>query len=237
MNERMDMHALADGQLDGEAKAKAEALRDADPSLRAEFESISILKQTVQTKVEPVTCAKTWDKCRGRLAEFEKRSRVESFVGRYAWGLCSVFLVAILGGAMLNRSGDGLRTGDAARMLSGLAPVSRSGAPAPVDMTEWIRKTGTAKDIRLVGMARGMYQGHPISLYQLQDTEGNLAVLNIRGVTKVDGVEPMVENRTFSVGKLNNTNCVTWQEGDSTLFLVADRPYENLAKVAESLIE
>lgn len=238
MNERMDMHALADGQLEGEAKAQAEARRGQDPALQAEYESISIVKQTLQSKVEPITSAETWQKCRGRIEELDKRKRVEGFVGRHAWSLCSVFLVAILGAAMLNRSGgDGLRTGDAARMLSGLAPVSRAGSPAPVDMKDWVRKTSGVKDIRLIGTARGSYQGHPVSLFQLQDSEGDMAVLSIRGVSEVQGVEPMLENRNFSVGKLNNTNCVTWHEGSSTLFLVADRPYEDLAKVAESLIE
>jgi len=237
MNDRMDMHALADGQLEGEAKAQAEARRGQDSSLQAEFESISIVKETLQTKAEPITCAKTWEKCRGRLEELDKRKRVEGFVGRHAWSLCSVFLVAILGAAMLNRSGDGLRTGDAARMLSGLAPVSRAGSPAPVDMKDWVRKTSEVKDIRLIGTAHGSYQGHPVSLFQLQDSEGDLAVLSIRGVSEVQGVEPMLENRNFSVGKLNNTNCVTWREGSNTLFLVADRPYENLARVAETLIQ
>lgn len=238
MMERMDMHALADGQLEGAAKQAAEAARDADPALRAEFDSISILKQALQSKAEPITCAETWQKCRGRLEELEKRKRVEGFVGRYAWGLCSVFFVAILGAAMFNRSnGDGLRTGDAARMLSSLAPISRNGGTASVEMRDWIRKTNSSPEIRLVGVAQGSYNGHPVAVYQLQDADGDLAALEIRGVNKVEGVEPMLENNRFSVGKLNNTNCVTWVEGSSTLFLVAERPYEELARVAEALTD
>lgn len=237
MKERMEMHALADGQLDGDAKQLAEAARESDPSLRAEYDSIAILKETLQSKAPPVMCIKTWEKCRERIHELDKRKGVESFVTRYAWGLCSMFLVAILGAAMFNRSfGGELRTGDAARMLSGLGPVSRSGGPAPVQMNEWIRKTGGAREVQLRGAAHGTYRGHPVALYQLQDSEGNLAALEIGGVTQVEGVEPMLENSRFSVGKLNNMNCVTWQEGRSTLFLVADRSHEDLARVAESLI-
>lgn len=230
----LEIHALADGQLDGSAKADAEAKLSQDSALKAEFEAIQSVKLALR-RVEPVTCAKTWAKCRERLAEIERRSVVEGFVGRYAWGLCTIFLAVIVGAGLFNRAfkADGIGTGEAARVLSGLT-ASAPQVNQAVPMQSWI-KPRPEKKIRVLAQRLGQFDGHPVVRYDLEDPEGKLAILGIGGVSGVEGVEPMLENQEYSIGKLNGTNCVTWSDGDDTVFLVADRPYEKLADVATEL--
>lgn len=233
MNDRMNMHALADGHLNGEAKAQAEARLAGDPELRAEYESIVALKRALQ-KVEPVTCARTWDKCRSRLAELDKRTAIESTVGRFAWAFCSIFLCVIIGAAMFNRSlGNGVRTGDVARVLSGLTPSSNVSHPEAESMAQWIKLP--SQGIRLAGAQRTLMAGHPMTIYYLEDKGGRLALLEIQGVSKVEGIEPMIENPQYSIGKLNNMNALVWSDNGLTYFLVSDRPYEELASAAKTI--
>jgi anti-sigma factor RsiW len=236
-NDRLDMHALADGELAGEALLAAQRKKDESRELRAEYESVIALKGALQ-KVEPQTSPQAWQKCRDRLGEFEKRSAVEGFVGRFSWALCTIFFALILGAGLFNRAFDagGIRTGDAARMLSGLAPVSQPAESAPVEMSAWIRPP-QGSEIRVTGYAVGRQNGHPVRLLHFEDARGRFSVLAIRGVNRVEGVEPMLEHRAYSAGRLNGTNCITWSDEADALFLVGERPYEELARLADQMRE
>jgi anti-sigma factor RsiW len=233
----MTVHALADGQLEGEEKRAAEALLH-DPALRSEYEAVLSLKSVVRTKCEPVSSPGTWHKCRERLAEMDKRSVVEDFVGKYAWGLSSIFLALIIGAGLFNRafSDEGIATSDAARMLSGLASSSSAASEAApsVDMSEWITPP-RGGEIRQVGHASDVFQGHPVAAYYFEDANGRFAVLNVYGVSRVEGVEAMLDRPGYFAGKLNGFNSVAWFERANSLFIVGDRPHEELAKLAERL--
>jgi hypothetical protein len=56
-------------------------------------------------------------------------------------------------------------------------------------------------------------------------------------VNRVEGVEPMLEHRAYSAGRLNGTNCITWSDEADALFLVGERPYEELARLADQMRE
>ncbi len=234
MSDWIEMHALADGQIEPGARAEAETRRDGAPELKAEYDAVQAVKNAC-SKVEPVTCAKTWEKCRGRLDELQKRERVEGFVGRYAWGLCSLIFVVMLFGAVLNRmGGDRLGTGDVAKVLSGFSS-SRPGEGASVDLGASANKDRNA--LRVVATQRAFLNGYVGTVYQLQDQRGPLAFVKVQGVSEVEGVEPMLDAGSYSVGKINDTNCVTWQEGAEANFLIADRSYEDLSRAADQLRE
>jgi hypothetical protein len=234
MSDWIEMHALADGQIEGDAKAEAEARLASSSALKAEYEAVRAVKNAV-SRIEPATCTKTWEKCRGRLDEFSKKKRVESFVGRYAWGLCSFIFVVMLAGAILNRMGsDRLGTGDVGKVLSGFTSSAPSYDAFGVDMRSWIQPRDRDA-LRVVGTQRALLNGYVGTVYKLEDPKGPLAYVKVRGVTRVDGVEPMLEDRSLSAGKINDTNCVTWQSGPDANFLVADRSYEELSEVAEKL--
>lgn len=237
MSDWIEMHALADGQLEGDAKARAEAAMASSPAMKAEYEAVLAVKNAV-SKVDPATCVKTWEKCRARLDEFQKKEEVESFVGRYAWGLCSIIFVVMLAGALFNRMRpDQVRTGDVARVLSGFTSSMARGSANPGDeMANWIQSRDR-NTLTVLQSQPAWVNGFPGTIYQLQDRSGPLVYVTVRGVERVEGVEPMLDDQTYSVSKINGTNCLTWQSGSQANLLIAERSYEDLAKTAETLRE
>lgn len=234
MSDWIEMHALADGQLEGAAKAEAESKLE-DPAHRAEFEAVQNLKGTLQSHCKPIPNPSAWQKCRERLAEFDKRQTVEGFVTKYAWGLSTLFLAIILGAGLFNRAFhvEGLGTGDAARVLSGLAST-RSTPSTSVDMSEWIVPP-RGDELRLIRQAAGIFRGHPVAAAYFEDAKGPITAFSISGISRIEGVEPLLDNPFYSVGKLNGVNCVTWSDGPNTLFLVGERSFEELGGIADRL--
>lgn len=234
MSDWMEMHALADGQLEGPAKAEAESMLN-DPAHRAEYEAVRNLKGALQSHCKPIPNSSAWQKCRERLNEFEKRQNVEGFVTKYAWGLSTLFLAVILAAGLFNRAFhvEGLGTGDAARVLSGLA-TTHSAPSSSVDMSEWIVPP-RGDELRLLRQSAGVFQGHPVAAAYFEDAKGPITALSISGVSRIEGVEPLLDNPTYSVGKLNGVNCVTWSSGPNTLFIVGERSFEELGTIADRL--
>ncbi|MBI3721272.1 MAG: hypothetical protein HY248_01860, partial [Fimbriimonas ginsengisoli] len=106
MIDPLKIHALADAEL---SKEDAEALAHEIAKCRRstlELETIQGLKLIVNKHCQPVACDDTWCKCRKRLDEIDRAQRVEGFVGRYAWGLCGTFLLAIVVGGLATRNGS-----------------------------------------------------------------------------------------------------------------------------------
>ncbi len=96
MIDPLALHALADGEI-----SMSEALRltrdvEAEADVVAELRAIEFRKLLMKEKVEERS-DQAWRRC--RAADIDKARRVEGFVGRYAWALCSVFFLVIFTGA------------------------------------------------------------------------------------------------------------------------------------------
>ncbi len=240
MSDWLDIHALADGQLDGEERRRAEERCASDASSAAELRSVQTLKDTLRYKAEPQTCAKTWSRCRDRLAEMDRARRVESFVGKYAWGLTSLFLVAILGAALFNQSAGPreLRTGDVAKLVSGVAQIAPTREAMPEDMKAWIRNAPLRLEMngfQVQMLDQGVWQGRHIARFRLVDRAGALALLVVRGVDSIDGVAPLAGRSGYFAGTMDSMSCVNWLDQGVSLSLVGPRSFEELAIVADSI--
>ncbi|HVL39964.1 MAG TPA: hypothetical protein VM328_11295 [Fimbriimonadaceae bacterium] len=240
MIDRLELHALADGELEGaERQRVSERIANCEESA-AEFQAIMRLKQVVAEKCHAPSYEESWQECRGRLAEIDSTRRIESFVGRYAWALCSMFLVFILGAGILNRSAaDGLRAGDVPAMMSSLSSV---GSAAPGEAREWIRKEGgvatsleSVRTFQVIDRAVGLHEGHKVLAVRLRDDVGDFAVLVVPGARVVDGVAPVSGRSDLSSGTLGRASCVTWQEGPVALILTGDRRVDELCELADAL--
>ena len=132
MKDILQLHALADNQLDPNEAAQVQAALQKDPELMAEYHAVLSIKDCLQSKVSSVTCDETWRTCVGRLNEIDRTRRVEGFVGRYAWALCGVFFLFIVYGGISNRGKVGtasMETADLAHMMTNFgasAPTERS---------------------------------------------------------------------------------------------------------------
>lgn len=242
MSDWLDIHALADGELSAEEKARTEArLKDCDES-RREYEAVHGLKGLLRTKLPTHTCDQTWSRCQGRLKELEQKRRVERFVTRNAWGLCAGIFALMIGGAWMNRlDASEVRTGDVARMVAGVGPSSQPSSNDPEELQKWIpanRRTPpliTFGNLQLIGAARGSYRGHPFAIFGLAGGGQIMDLLVIDDVEKVQGLEPMVENPKYRSGVMGQRNCVSWKDEDYTLMLMGDQSTSDLSVTAESI--
>jgi hypothetical protein len=239
MNDWLEMHALADGHLTGEDRESALRLAECDAACRAELESVQTLKSVLRSKISAQTCARTWSRCMDRIEELERTRRVEKLVGRYAWGLCSIFLVVICCAAILNRMAgpSDLRSGEVAQILSGLS-ASRAAPSQPEDLRKWIEDAPLALDIGKLQVRGGFEQirgGRQCASYFLEDGKGPSVLLVVRGVNMVEGVEPVVGHGRYSAGRVADFNFVFWSDRGFGMFVVGKRPSEDLCAIGDQV--
>jgi len=240
MSEYLDLHALADGQLEGDAKRAAEErLRTCERS-RAEYETVCRLKETLSDKCQSITCEETWQKCQGRIHEVRNARGVERFVGKYAWGLCGAFLLAIVVGGSLNRgTSNAVRTGDVARVSASLSPLALPSFQAPEERKRWFQDvmSGPMADapeaVKVLGAATGLMNGHKVVRINLGDTIGPMALFALQNI---GGIEDAQKGEGgFFACQFNGTNGVSWTEGPHSYLLIGDRPIDDLETVARAI--
>lgn len=241
MSDFLDIHALADNQLEGdERRAAEERLRGCEHS-QAEFQAVQDLRQTLQAKCAPIQCEETWKRCQRRLDEMARTRRVESFVGRYAWGMCSVFVVAIAMAASLNRlGGTSFSTGDVARASSTMIPFGAPRSQAPADQRKWLEGVMNGpmpahpESVQVIGGASGVINGHRMVRINLADPTGPMAFFMMENVQRIADAEG-ITRRGFSISKVNGANGVGWNEGRRAFLLIGERPIDDLELVAEAI--
>lgn len=241
MNDWMNLNALADGELSAEDRALAEKrIRECDRA-RSEYEWVVGLKAKLRQVANPTApeCAKVWNACRGRLEEIDQRMKVEKFVTRYAWGLCGAFLVAIVGAAYTNRIDGGVRTGDVARVMAGLTPGQRTAATQGEDLRKWLSSVGPIEvdlgGAEVLQAREGQLGGRSVAILDILGTEGRATLVLIGGITRFDGMEPMVEDSRFQLGRVGSRNCLAWKANNVGLMLIGDGEVAELARTAEKI--
>ncbi len=241
MSDYLDIHALADGQLSGAEKSAAETrLRGCDASQR-EYQAVGILKDVLQSKCEPIECAETWSKCQVRLKEIERTKRVEGFVGRYAWGLCSIFLVAIVMAGSVNRlGGHGVRTGDVARMAGSMIPLGSPRSQDPDDKRRWLSGVMDGPmpvqpdTLQVVDGAKGRVNGHQMVRLNLMDAQGPMTLFIVADTQRVEDAEH-VNEQGIGICPLNGANAVGWADSNFGYILIGSRPFDSLVKIAQEV--
>lgn len=240
MSEYLDLHALADGQLEGDAKRAAEERLHTCERSRAEYETVCLLKDTLAQKCQPITCEETWKACQGRIHEVRNARGVEKFVGKYAWGLCGAFLLAIVVGGSINRgSSDGIRTGDVARVSASLSPLALPTSQAPEERKRWFQDVmsgpmgDTLNSVQVVSAATGIMNGHKVVRVNMVDTIGPMALFALHNIRGIEDAEK--GDGGFSACQVNGTNGVTWTEGPHSYLLIGDRPSDDLETVAHAV--
>lgn len=239
MTDPSRLHALADGQIEASERAEVERELQQDPSAAAEYRSILLMKQVMRTKLSAPESETVWKACVGRLDEIDRTKRAESFVTRYAWALCGVFLLAILFGGLSSRmNGDRVQTGDVARYVSSLVPVPGVGAVRNDVAQDMLREamgrtpeTVRLQGIQVTGVAEATVEGRRVFSLRVQDAQGPMALVVIPGVSYVEGTEA-VGTEGFFRGQIDRMNCVAWSDRGAAMLLIADRPQESLQQVA-----
>jgi len=241
--EWLELHALVDNQLSPEDRARVQESLKSSESAHAEFIAISHTKTLVQEKCGQTSCEEVWRACCKRLDEIDRTKRVEGFVGRYAWAVCSLFICLIIGAAWFNRaSGAGLNAGDVAKAASALVPLSAPRSQTTDAKKEWLQKYFDSKwpsqpdMISLVGGATGYLEdGRKITRVDLQDRQGMLRLYMVQSVDRMDGGAPVSAGSQYSAARVNDSNCIAWTGNNRAFVLVGDRPVDQLCLVADQL--
>ena len=248
MSDWLEIHALADEQLSAEDKARVQArVAECDESSR-ELRAIQGVKTALKGREGAINCEATWGRCRKRLDEVDKTHRIESFVGKYAWGLCSLFLLFIVGAAFLNRTGarGELGTSDVPRMAADMAPFLSS--PRSQNLSDVVRFTKEQADqapvrirpvvrqVAIVRSGRAVIGGRNVLRMDMFDEQGPLNLYAVQG-GDVSGVEPVPGRQEYSAGVINNSKCITWLDGNYTVMLVADRSVNDLVAFADAVCQ
>ncbi len=236
MIDREQLHAFVDGELTPEEKAQVEALLDSQEALRHQVVSIRSMKLFVQEKASCMVCDTEWRACTLRLKEIDKARGVEHFVSRYAWGLCGAFFLAILVGGHVTRTvSDGsMRPGEVARIASNLPRFS---SQEPDQLLESIGsamgQTPVPSEVRIVGGAVGHVENRVVARMQLSDEKGTLSLIVIPGGVSLSGVRPVAPGSRYLTGRIDDLNCVVWEDSGLALILIGDRSPQALGGVAD----
>jgi hypothetical protein len=243
------MHALADGELSAEERKQAEDHRATCPDCRAEYTAVDSLKIVLRTRLEVVEAQESWVRCRRRLDEMDRAKHVESFVTRYAWGFCSLFIFIILSAATWNHvmRRHSVQTGDLPQMTAGLIPMGAPRSQQPEAMRQWVESVSPGTPVyiprqtmQVVGGAYGLNDGHRIMRLDLLDQFGpthGMRLIVISDVQAIDGLEKLDSSGNYYAGKLGTLNCVAWSSNNNALLLLGDRPVGDLCAVADAINE
>jgi len=234
------MNALADGNLSGEEHTKAEALRHNDPVAAAEFQRATQVREALACKCACNPDPELWKSCVRRLDELDRVSKTERFVSKYAWGLCAIFLVALLSAAGINRiHGAGtVPSSNIAGLYTGLTPM---GSQAPSTAAENVRQAvGIAPnridelEARVIDLAVGNVGGRRAARLTMHDGEGQVVLFVLSGASEVEGVNRPIGNG-FCSGAINGRAAIAWQDSGYLLLVTADRTEQELIQVAKTL--
>jgi hypothetical protein len=241
MRDPIELHALADGEIDGDARRQLEAEIASCSDSALELDAIRNVKRCLARLEAPAEASAVWEDCRDRLAEIDRSRRIDSFVGRYAWAVCAVFFLCIFAGGMVHRSADGpAGTADVARALAGMSSLSASAtSPGAAEQHRWVdglldfaRQSASPERLEVLGVAEGFLNGRdPMACFSLRDARGDLALIVTRKPIEFDG-EPSLRLREGYSGQMQGLNFVAWRTEGHTLILLGERSLPDLEAVS-----
>ncbi len=242
MIESSKLHALADNELPDEQRAQLMAQLNADPSAQAEYMQILSLKNALRSSASTPECDDLWKACRGRLDEIDKTKRVEAFVGKYAWGICGVFFVAIAFGGVFNRSANrAVPANDVAGYMAGLSlssPRTQSKAELAPALKQIVGEAFIDRPAEMMVTAIGSNpeQGKRTQFARLTDAFGSVSVIALLDVKEISGLWDYEPNTKYKCAKVNGANAMFWNREDGVICMViGQRSYDELYGIVKAM--
>lgn len=237
------IHALADGELEGEERAAAEALLAESPSWRREFDSARELRGALREKLAQPTTDDLWTMCLRRLDDIDATRRAESFVGRYAWAMCSFILFLILAAGLVQRTAipePSLRAREVAMLASGVIPDAVASFFDGNQFAQWYeRHVGRARRqperMQVIGGVAGQVNGHLVARVVLADRQGEVSFVVAQSPDASQPATEMSEHRYLCANTMRELNCVVWEESGFAMMVIGDRPASELREIATEL--
>ncbi len=243
MMDRLDLHAYVDGELSRERSDQVKLSLSGSAEDLREAEAISSLKQMLATRTTQPESAAEWNKCVSRLNEIDKTRKVERVVSKYAPAFCGALLGVILATGLLHKRSDPghISSPDLAKMAGSLEPMRPPKKQLGFNEDRWLgglinqSKLSTPDHLTVRGVSNGQIGGIPVRSFSARDEKGDVTILVVRQELDLEGMTPMTGHTNLLAGKLNGVNCVVQTGKDHTIFIVAQRTFEDLASVSSQV--
>jgi hypothetical protein len=230
------IHAHIDGELTGEQIAQVSERLLADPIFRAHYEEARGLKKLVADSCKGIPCDETWARCQARLAEIDRRTTVEAFIGKNSWQLAACLFLVLAGVGIVNRvnPNQALRTSDVATAAASIGTSSI----VPDSLRSWLggaKKQESVRQLAVRGYGRGYAEnGVPVERVLLDDGQGPLSLLIVHGNGTLDTAERNEKDQCL-IGTFGTDNCVQWQVQGRVFFLAGPRSHDDLILIMKAL--
>jgi len=237
------IHALADDRLADEEKAQALRIVAEDSRAQAEYQWATYIKSTLNAKCPPVADEDSWKAGLARLDAIDRTKRTETFVGRYAWAMCALFLVAIVSAAWVNRTSGSrqLTSEQVAGLFGSFAPAMERSTAQTQSPSEVVKEclpdapvVTIPREFRIESAERTVSPENPAARLMLSDQRGRIALVIIKNATGVESVNRSTGSE-YRTGTLNGSPCVVWETDDATILLLGPRSPEELISIADSM--
>ncbi len=239
MIDRLDIHAYADRELSPEEIAKLGDQISGSPEASRELQAIQALKYCLQTKLSTEECNAMWKQCQGRLDELDRAKKAEFYVSKYAWAICSILFLVIVGGGLFNRYRGGIGLSQVASLNSEFLPMATPRVSNPEHLRDWLGdQTGqrTRLFIDPSTVVWAAYSDQPemgrIVRFRLRDGDGLVDLTIVPNVERVSGAQPI--GNGMMAGQINGRNCVVQFGPGVAVFWTGDRDFQQLCDCAQS---
>jgi hypothetical protein len=237
------LHSLADNELTESEKAIVLKAIERDSELTARYQSILAVKAGLRSQAMAPECQELWRDCRARLDEIDNARKVERFVGKYSWGICGVFFLAILVGGIITRSSvKQVGTNDVAGVVASMSPISvpQSRSQAELDplLRQVIGETFKNRPTRMAVTAIGSnpVPGERAEFVQLSDEFGAVALVAFYDIREVVGLWDSDFDPAFKCGTFDGVNALFWQRPDGVICMAAgQRSYAELYRIVQAM--
>jgi anti-sigma factor RsiW len=234
---------MADGELSAEKASELRQRLSEDAESQAAFEGIVALKQCLASRSLRHECRAEWQGCVQRIRELENSRKVEKAVGKYAWALCGLFFLVILGAGITQRGTSRVGSEEVVQAATTLMPTrtpptkDAQALDAYVDALLGEASRSLAPDrLQLLAGAVGEINGHRAARLTLRDGSGDMALIVIADDLSFDGMSTMAGSpMNIRYGNADGLSMVAWHVDDGSAILLGDRSHAELADLAQRI--
>jgi hypothetical protein len=245
MVQLLNVHALADDQLDLKYKRDTIQLLSENQQSLAEYLSVVQLKEVLQKHCKPIKNDAVWQEISQNLRQNSQKQKTESKLRMLSLTLAASFVVsvAMVGINNLTKQQNTLNASEIPTIASSLAPMGQGGEGPSSQLKHWIHGIFSnlhlqtnIDSLKVYSVDSGTLKGKRVVRFNLYDDKGPLKLIVVEGIQAIKGDGEIAQDSRFSYRELNHQNYVIGIKGSYAILLTGDRSKEDLKEIAGQLM-